>query len=185
MNTIVNCTEETPIEVHPWRRYFARSLDISLMSILIFFLLMYIAPLKYIKIATLLYKIRPFDIQLLVTIAIIFNSFLMGLTGTTIGKFVFGVRVLNENNQKPSLYETINREFNVFMRGMAFSVPIASLVALMKSHSRLTLKKKTSWDERLKCTVTYRKNNMMQKVLTFIGVTLCVSLVLYSSSLGL
>ena len=167
---------ETIHNVHPWRRYFARLLDILLMSFVFGVSLVIFFP-SVGNIVTDLAENKALDMVLSGFFAMLLNPFFISLFGSTPGKYLFGIQVRGENTRKLSLLTALKREFLVYMKGLAFCFPIANIFTLISSHSRLKKQGNTSWDEDLKCKVVYRQNNLKQKILNVIGIALYVLLI--------
>ena len=155
--------------VHPWRRYFARLLDILLMSFVFGVSLVILLP-SVGDMVTDLAENKALDMILSGFFAMLLNPFFISLFGATPGKYLFGIQVRDKNTKKLSLLTALKREFLVYMKGMAFCIPFANIFTLISSHSRLKKQGNTSWDETLNCSVLYRENNLTQKILNVIGV---------------
>lgn len=167
---------ETIHNVHPWRRYFARLLDTLLMGVLFYILLGIFLP----KLSLAIEKTeenRVLDMMLTGFFAMLLNPIVISLTGTTVGKLLFGVGIKDENNNKLPFLTALKREFLVYVKGMAFCIPIINLFTLCSSHTRLKRTGKTSWDEALKCNVTYRKDDLTQKIFNVTGIVLYIVIV--------
>jgi uncharacterized RDD family membrane protein YckC len=119
---------ETIYNVHPWRRYFARLLDMLLMGSLFYIGLVLFAPTVGAEIIQAADKNRVLDMILTGFFAMLLNPFFISLFGSTLGKYLFGIQVRDENTRKLSLLIALKRECLVYMKGLAFCFPIALLV---------------------------------------------------------
>lgn len=166
---------ENPIKVHPWRRYFARILDCTLLSLLFFINLGFFFPSSM---DTLIFIGGNPILDLMASgfVVMFLNSFLISFLGATPGKYIFGIQVRDEHSQELSLFTALKREFLVYIKGLALCFPIASILTLIAGYSRLKKKGETSWDKQLKCKIVYRPNNLKQIILNIIGVALYVLL---------
>ncbi len=153
---------------HPWRRYFARWIDISIYANLIF--------------SPALAKFTPGDmnnyigqlslvelIGILVFLPMVFFGFvalvnitLIGLFGTTTGKYLLGVKILTKDDLPLSMKQAAKRETLVYVKGFALGLPVLSLIAQMYGYFDLTMDKVTSWDKDLNTTIVQRDNNGLQ-----------------------
>ena len=158
---------------HPWRRYFARTLDYLVNGFVVFFL-----------IAVAFYIWRPdeadhffttlgndetkvLDGLIMVTCAIPLNALLVGLTGGTLGKWLFGIRM--QRDKKPiGVGPAFYREIMVWVKGMAFGIPLICLGTSIASYQRLKLTGRTSWDKTTE--VTYRPQGLRQMMGATFGV---------------
>ena len=92
------CVEEELIDVHPWRRYFARYTDICFIA-LFCMIVDNLFPEIFISYNQFVEN-KHYINYLIIGIAIMFiNTAFISLTGTTIGKFLFGVRIVNVDNR--------------------------------------------------------------------------------------
>lgn len=169
---------ENSKDVHPWRRYFARLLDVLLMGTTFYFVLAIFFPKVCQEVLSIVGENKALDLMLTGFFAMLLNPILISLTGTTLGKYIFGIRVQLENSEKLSLLTALKREFLVYMKGLAFCIPLVNIFTLASSHSRLQNQGKTSWDEALNCDIIYRENNLKQKILNITGIVLYILLVL-------
>ncbi len=166
---------------HPWRRYFARLLDTAVNGAIMWFLVgtlivsidqdSYKAFLDYLgkpdsrylnSMATFLLAIFP-------------NALLIGFTGSSLGKLVFGIRVTELDGNALGFRKALRREFLVWVRGLGFAIPIVVLFTVLSAFSRLKNTKKTSWDEELQIRIGHRRESAGQTVLNFVGIILWLS----------
>ena len=175
------CVEEELIDVHPWRRYFARYTDICFIA-LFCMIVDNLFPEIFISYNQFVEN-KHYINYLIIGIAIMFiNTAFISLTGTTIGKFLFGVRIVNVDNRRLNFLSALYRECLVVVIGLVFYLPFINFVPSYFSYVRLTTTGKTRWDDILNCNVFYRANNIKQKLFCFIGTIfyLFLSLVLYA-----
>lgn len=121
--------ERVQREVHPWRRFFARSIDSALTAALVSFMVV------------IVFRIRPFSADSLRVlgylsniIAIPFLALFLHLWGTTPGKWAMGIRIEHINGGNLSFSEALHRELAVFWFGEGLEIPVVSLWRLIKSY---------------------------------------------------
>ncbi len=165
----------------PWRRYAARVLDTTLNGVVGAILLgigfFAVAP------ATAASFFASFDsgagplLDLILTavLASIIGGALIGVTGFTLGKLIFGVKVTRLDGAKPGLAAGLSRDFSVLFRGLGLGVPIIALFTLWFSYRRLASNTKTAWDEG-RYIVWHRPSGSAQYLLNLIGIVLIVLL---------
>lgn len=153
-------TEETPSlpQVHhPWRRFFARYLDLSLYS------LIWSAVLAFAFHANL--AIRGAPLNLVDTIIgfalmIFIEPLLLHAFATTPGKAIFGLKVQAPDGTRLTYREGLARTWAVVGSGMGYSIPIYNLVRLWKSFKLCRDQETLPWDKtiayRMKDTKRYR-----------------------------
>ena len=194
---------ETPIR--PWRRYFARMLDMvinSFFAVAIIFLIFsaiaftcsfflpeqtkaFFSDENSKTFEMFLNSLPGIVIDTVITafIAALLTAIIFGITGSTIGKWIFGIKIRDADNNKLNMKTTFKREIDIYIGGLALCIPIVSFFALLAAHSRLTKKGKTCWDEDGNFTVTSHNTNWKQTCFNIGGFLLLVflSLVMRSS----
>lgn len=127
----------------PWRRFFARSLDMVIYSISwgIFLTLV-----LHINISN-----RGTGADLLDTIiSLILMLFLeplqLSFFGTTLGKWILGLRVTNEDGGRLSYSTALSRTWTVFVRGWGLNIPIYALVREWKSYKACDAGETLDWE---------------------------------------
>jgi uncharacterized RDD family membrane protein YckC len=164
---------------HPWRRYLARILDTLIHGSLGFFVIGIVAVIlgpSGSAILKALDNINPIVSAVATTLlAIPFNALLIGLTGGSLGKWLFGVMVL-DRNQPIGFGPALVREGSVWLRGLGLGIPIISLFTLIASFRTLQKAGATSWDASEGYTVTHRPkgNRLVIGMLVGIGLYLLV-----------
>ncbi len=175
------CVADEFDEVHPWRRYFARHTDVCFIILLCMMLYKMFPDYFYAYRQVVINK--QYINYLVIGIVMMFiNSVSISLTGTTLGKFLFGVRVVSLDGQRLKIFHAFHREFLIVMIGLAFYIPIVIFFTLYFSYVRLTTTGKTKWDSFLNCSVVHQENNIKQKIYRILGIMLYVffSLVLHA-----
>lgn len=167
---------------HPWRRYFARYLDYLLWSTVIMMLLsvglaLINEPLFQQFIGLLEGtggELIGFVLSIL--LATIPNAILIGLTGGNLGKWLFGVCVLDETDRPIGIIQAFKREGRVLFYGLGLGIPIVSLVTMVIAYQKLKQDGATSWDQALTVKVVHRRNGIAQYIGFTVGLALLVSL---------
>lgn len=159
--------------VAPWRRYFARAFDLTVFSLLAWFLVGYawysVAPLDA---DNFFNQTNPFvDAILTLFMGSVISGLVLGFVGTTPGKSIFGIRVRNLQGDSIGLVNGIGRDLTVFFKGLGLGIPVISLITLILSYRQLKHKQVMSWDEG-RYTVSYRPNSWTQISLSIAGIAL-------------
>ena len=113
-------TDTLPRLYAPWRRYYARLLDSSLCSVLLYGALALCTTISLWD-NTVLDLAGPILIALLV---LLMEPFLLHWFGTTPGKWILGLRVTRWDGTKLSYNEALNRTANVLHCGTGWGVPL-------------------------------------------------------------
>lgn len=177
-----NAEKPTLMEVHdtphPWRRYLARILDTTINGSIIF-----------IALAALFFAVDPnsatrffnyigdsknqfIDLFLTCLLAPFINAAFIGFTGGSIGKWLFGVKVVNQQGNAIGYRTALYREFLVWLYGMGLGIPLINIGAFLHQHSQLNKNKITSWDRDLNLKIIYRPHGALQSFLSVLGVFL-------------
>lgn len=164
-------------QIAPWRRYFARLFDITLLGFITWMLIGYtwysLAPLQA---DSLFSNLNPIvDIILTTLLGCLVSGIVLGGFGTTLGKAIFGIRIRTIRGQRLSISDAIARDMSVYFRGLGLGIPIVSLVTMISAYSKLKKNQQMSWDEGL-FTVYYRKSSGKQIALTMLGIILYIIL---------
>jgi len=180
-------------EVHPWRRYFARMVDMNLslllvvvpVLLLIILLLTLIAPALLPGLSTGLDQFSKFNliVNILITclLWIPIESLYMCTLGTTPGKWVFGIKVRDEFGNKLKFGLALKRASSVYLIGLGAGLPVISLVTLVRSYNRLTKESITLWDESLGTAVIYTDFGVFRILGSCLVLVLWVAFTIYGN----
>lgn len=80
---------------------------------------------------------------------VIVESLLLHFAGTTPGKALFGVRVVNPDGTRLSLGQAFSRTLRVWVLGMGAGFMLFSIIAGIAAHIRLSGRGITAWDEQM------------------------------------
>lgn len=126
--------EKVPRQIHPWRRWLARTLDYWWLGNLIHFIIV------------VLLRIRPlpndFEDALIAVFAgalfIPIEALMLHKFGTTPGKFVMGIRLESVNGGNLPLKAALTRAWRVYKEGMFFCIPFLKNLRQLYQYFRLT-----------------------------------------------
>lgn len=165
--------------IKPWRRFFARILDIvifiAVFTVIIFSasqIQQYIAGLSMVAINMVFF-----------IFAGVLSAIVIGLTGSSIGKCLFGIKIRNKYHRKLSIKEAFEREARIFVSGEAFGIPLIGTITMLFAYFKLRETGVTSWDSKGGYTVAYRNNNIKQILLSCAGIMLLFTVVAFANLL--
>ncbi len=154
---------------HPWRRFAARTTDTlivgTITAILIAFVGYLISPERTEAVAAALSGRagQLVGVVLVLVILIPINALAIGLSGLTLGKWIFGVRVLKD--AKPiGFLGALRRELGAFAFGLGGGLPLISLVTLIYNFRSLSGGRATPWDRDQNLTVVHRPESLKATV---------------------
>lgn len=163
---------------HPWRRYFARMIDILLYSTLWSVVLGLVFHVNLLKRGNLGNIIDNF---VAIGIMLFCEPILLHLFKTTLGKSIFGLQVVSSDGRRLSYGEGLERTWRIIGEGMGYSLPIYNLVRLWKSYVLCSEKQMQPWDEDITYTIKDTKwyRGVFYIILHIVFITIFVSTIFY------
>ena len=130
---------------HPWRRYFARSLDLTLAGLAVT-LMRFCVFRQTVDDGA---GARMVQLILAWVVLMLTEPFLLHFWGTTVGKRLFGIRVVSiSTGEKPGLSEALSRTGMVFACGDGLSIPLVNFACNGYSYYRYAVKgEPLAWEE--------------------------------------
>lgn len=110
----------------PWRRFFARSLDLLICSAIYE---LFTSAILRINLLDRSFLMGMVDIYMSFGILFLLEPLLLSQFGTTPGKWIFGISLSKKDGSKLSYGEGFSRLCYVFWRGYGFQIPIYNLVS--------------------------------------------------------
>jgi len=176
----------SPEPVGPWRRFGARYIDTSVNIYLVSGLVGYVgftlAPRSTERALAWLSAhetLSTFGTRVLAPVCVtmlagVLNGLLMGTAGTTLGKWLFGVRVLDRDLRPLGALVAWRRELDVWVRGLGFGIPLVTIIVNLIAWRRLVKARTTVWDEG-RFVVLHRPAGK-GRILTALGVVVFVAI---------
>lgn len=130
-------------EPHPWRRYFARTIDLALVGLpvsLVQFVLLRCMPNDSVWAKALVGWIGW-------ALLILIEPLLLSRCGTTAGKWCMGVRVTRPDGSYLSFGEAFSRTVTVWAYGVGLSLPLVELICMILSYRRCSKGEMLAWEE--------------------------------------
>jgi uncharacterized RDD family membrane protein YckC len=160
----------------PWRRYFGRMLDMIVvgapMWLAVGFLLGHLSP----QLHNLLFAAGGVASNVVVStvltcvLMVPALALVIGLSGTSPGKWVFGTRITRRDGRPIGVASALAREGHLLVSGLALGIPLVSLFTLVASRARLVGDDVAAWDEGRPWLVTHREDGPLQVTLFVFGV---------------
>jgi uncharacterized RDD family membrane protein YckC len=145
---------------HPWRRFFARTVDISTVGLLFFLLLAFSVGSTMPSRAEGFAKAIENPIIasfLLYLVWLPVEAVFLSLFGTTPAKWLFGIRVVHTGGELLSFSEALNRSFLVWVQGVGLGIPFVALFTQLFAYRRLTRTGTTLWDTSAGAVMTHQR----------------------------
>ncbi len=128
----------------PWRRYFARAMDISLVTLVICLILALVFRVNINNMNSLLEWLLGL-LSWLVLVPL--EALCLSRWGTTPGKWLLGIRLEHIDGQLLTFGEAAWRAGRVFAKGEGFTIPFYNLYRLWKSYKAVSDGEDVEWDE--------------------------------------
>ena len=165
---------------HPWRRFFARTVDLMSIGILIFFLFAFSVGYLFPNNIGGFVKFIENPIGATIVLYVLWlpvEALFLSVGGTTPAKWIFGIRVTSQTGEKLSYGQALKRAFLVFVQGDGFGIPLVTLFTRLFAYRRLTKTGTTLWDTSVSSVVTHKKWGVIRAIAS-IFVTLVVLMVM-------
>jgi uncharacterized RDD family membrane protein YckC len=144
---------EEGLQRRPWVRYWARWIDITLISIIVSVPIVIVFPDELNN--RLVNHLIEF---LAVTLWIPIEAALVATFGCTPGKALLRVRVSNKDGSNLGFGQALSRSFGVWLKGLGTGlIPLVTLITCLFAYRRLSSTGVTTWDRDGRFKVTHRK----------------------------
>lgn len=166
-------------EPFPWRRFFARSLDLTIYSTIF----EAIAALGFrINILETGFIYNVISTVLTLVFMILAEGFLLSRFGTTFGKWIFGIKVTTKDGHKITFTEGIERTYGVIRYGLGFQIPFYDLYRQYKSYQDCRDCWQLEWDRDFQITLQDKKKLRIVLFITVNATLILLSLGVYQLS---
>lgn len=163
----------------PWRRYLARFLDYIVVGSVVFFILgialfLISEPIYYefVRIVSPQFWMGMWNTFFTVLLTTLVLALLIGLTGYTPGKWIFGVKVVADDGRPIGVVAGLRRELTLWVTGLAAGLPLISYLAAIFSYRQLTGTRPAFWDRQVGSKVIYRPAGRRQTLLMVLGLVI-------------
>ena len=163
-----------------WQRFWARSIDLLICTILVLFI-----PIKD-ELLSNIWLVVIVGFLLTGVVLVIYDGLLTSVFGATIGKMIAGIRVQKLDGSYPDFGLALRRAYNVLVSGnwLYMFYPVSQLFLWPRLHKEFKKTGTTSWDEKAGTEVIRTSNNEFRRflagalgVLCFISTLLIVQVI--------
>lgn len=127
---------------HPWVRFFAREIDLSLYSLL--WGAVWMLLLRWDLSSTLIGKL--FSSYVCYALMFVLEPLLLHFFGTTLGKLIFGISVRDVNGKKLDWWTAMERTWDLFGSGMGYGIPFYRWWRYWKSYKSCADEERCPWE---------------------------------------
>lgn len=148
-------SDKLPQVFYPWRRFFARHLDIMIYAVVWSVIL---SLLLKVNILNRSIPEKYLDSFITLLLMLFIEPLLLCMFGTTIGKLILGLHIANSDGVRLSYEEALERTWNVIGLGMGYGIPIYNIIRYYKSFIKCSDNEIQPWDEEISYTVKDTKH---------------------------
>lgn len=138
-------SDQLPRVRSPWRRYFARMLDLRLYRLVVTVLLTLLTTVNLTGPHGMVWQILWMAVSLLLMLLV--EPVLLHVWGTTPGKWLLGLAITDGSGGRLPLRQARYRTWSVLCKGLGLELPVYSLVRLWKSCHACTGGEPLPWEE--------------------------------------
>jgi uncharacterized RDD family membrane protein YckC len=153
---------------HPWRRFFARMVDICTAGLVLFLLLVVILSVTMPEQAAGFAKAIENPIIASVVLYLVWlpaEAVFLWLFGTTPAKWLFGIKVVHPGGDLLSISDALTRSFLVFVQGIGLGIPLIALFTQLFAYRRLTKTGTTLWDRSASAVVIHKEWGVLRALI--------------------
>jgi uncharacterized RDD family membrane protein YckC len=171
----------------PWRRFFARCVDIYTLGLLSLIVVILGASILFPSKAPVFAKIL--DNQIIANCVLLIwwiplEAFLLSTAGTTPAKWLFGMSIKTTDGNNLSFEAALQRSFLVVLQGMAFGIPIVAILTHMFAYRRLTNTGTTLWDTTVNSVVSHKTWGAERAIICVVAVLVTYTFLIVTSVMG-
>ncbi len=170
--------DELPQVFHPWRRYLARMLDMSIYNI---FWSAFLAFVFHVNLTARGNLGNLFDTFMAMAIMLFLEPIWLHLFGTTPGKAIFGLRIENPDGGHLSYSEGFERTWGLIGAGFGYNIPIYNIYRLWKSYKMCNEGETQPWDASISYTIKDTKSYRSVLLISAYAILFAVSFLIISS----
>lgn len=155
-----------PTQFHPWRRFFARTIDYDIYFLTIF-IPIYLLTSSNFQLQ-LSYVVFVVIFILTILFCLLVEALMVSLFSTTIGKWAFGIFIADKDGNKLNFSQSLERSLLVLYRGLGLLVPIVSLVTMLIAFNKYKAEGETSWDLDMQTALKYSNMGAIRTIFCII-----------------
>lgn len=167
---------------HPWRRLFARHLDIQLWGVLVnipFYLYFGYILGKEEEVLIWIESYRFFLGPLIYLTWLPVEALFISKLGTTPTKWCFGISIRTRNREKLAFFSALNRTVQVWIRGDGLGFLPVMLATRATAYNRLTNTGSTTWDDNCETRVQHEPSGYARAISLALLVVAVYALLLF------
>lgn len=169
-----------------WRRFFARTIDLSVNAFVLTIVWTYVAGVFaqdtsnfWMQIFTERENLVPSG-AITTVFSFLANVPFMAYYRTTLGKWLFGIRVTKPDGKPLGFKLALKREFAIFVRGYFLMIPLLNLITLAVAYETMKDEGQAPWDRDYGLIVNHRPQSIILTLVEASAVILLFVFTLWS-----
>lgn len=158
-----------------WSRYWSRLLDLIIWMGVCGFLFGALFPNIFLKLLDITGGNDFLVGVVLLPAVILIDALCLAAFGQTVGRAVAGIRVIKTSGERLTVSEAVNRNLQVYVKGLGLGIPLISLVTLLNAYGKISTDQETSWDESVETRVIGESASLARTILTAILYVLAIA----------
>ncbi len=174
-------------EYHPWRRFFARTIDLFFISLIFIVTFLSLGAVFFPRTVNVIIQALGNPLISGVVVYLLWvpvEAFFIYRRGATPGKWLFGIRVLRASGETLSYPDALQRTFLVWIKGDGLGIPIVALVTRIFAYKRLMKTGTTLWDADIGSVVTHSEFGTVRTIACWFAVSLAIGASVIMSFMG-
>ncbi len=158
----------------PWTRYFARSIDLSIIASVLLTIIYWVLPSVNPKLYLQIYFVDPRAMFLiLLPFAHFINAVIITLTGNSLGKAIFAAKAEPiDGRDRFGFGGNLAREFRVWTQGLALGIPILNLFTMVPAFRAVSKGAPAPYDFRIATVRAYSQSSVRRTLGILFGLSL-------------
>jgi len=171
----------------PWRRCLARFVDLNLFGNIVLLCLLLSLNVATPAIGSAIngYLLNPITSGAILLLAWLpFECVIVSLTGSTPGKWLFGIGIRSSTGSKLPFGDSLKRYISMMIQGAGLCIPIVAFFTAIYSYGQLTSKGTTAWDKASNAVVSHTEPLSWRYVAGTVGVLVAFSFLVILRTIG-
>lgn len=169
----------------PWRRFFARTVDLLTSGLLMFMMFSYVFGMTFPDSVDSYIKFIENPIGASVALYLLWiptEALFLFIIGTTPAKWLFGIHVKGGDGENLSFFKSLSRAFQVYVSGEGLAIPIITLFSRISCYRSLRANGKMSWDSSVGSNIYYEELSTIKIIISIIVTFSTLVLLAYLNS---
>jgi len=156
---------------YPWRRFFARTIDLLTSGLLMIMIFSFVFGMTFPDSVDSYIKFIESPIVSSISLYLLWiptEALFLFIFGTTPAKWLFGIHVKGGDGENLSYFQSLSRAFQVFISGEGLAIPIITIFSRILCYRSLRANGKMSWDSSVGSNIYYEKLSTIKIIISVI-----------------